>query len=630
MRKILKITGFGSLAAVIVMMMAATFIEKGQGSPAALKAIYHNPVFMVLWAVAAASSLWYLISEGVRKRFFTLILHISFAVILLGALITHIWGKDGQVRLDPGVVTTQWVLEDGSVRELPSPMTLQEFEIVRYPGSMAPSDFKSTINVGSGTDSYELVISMNNIGKIGGHRFYQADYDGDSSILMVVRDPWGVGVTYLGYILLLLGMLGFFFQKESEFRKALGRLSKAAAAIALFLVLSPEALAADRLPKEVSKAISNLYVYSNDRVCPLDGFTDEFNSLKLFPVQLQDGTVKWYSATDTLPQEAEADHGRSEFIRNSLNLVMEYVQEGEWENVVLLLGKIREYQVKTAAGFIPSAAKTKAEKLYNHIAVPKMPFMASLALGLVLFVLMGILLSRDKRFSERNILVFRVLAGLLLFYLTLVLGLRWYVSGHAPFAGTYCVMMLMALLSSLAMVLLGKRFHMIFPLGFLLAGFTMLMASRSGANPAITHLMPVLQSPLMSIHVISMMMSYTLFGLITLNGIMGLCLPKKEASESLRDLSLVILYPAVFTIAFGTFIGAVWANISWGSYWAWDPKETWALITLLVYLIPLHGQSVKAFRNPRFFHIYAILAFLCVLITYFGVNLVLGGMHSYS
>ncbi|MBR3284840.1 MAG: cytochrome c biogenesis protein CcsA [Bacteroidales bacterium] len=111
---------------------------------------------------------------------------------------------------------------------------------------------------------------------------------------------------------------------------------------------------------------------------------------------------------------------------------------------------------------------------------------------------------------------------------------------------------------------------------------------------------------------------------------MGLCLPKKEASESLRDLSLVILYPAVFTIAFGTFIGAVWANISWGSYWAWDPKETWALITLLVYLIPLHGQSVKAFRNPRFFHIYAILAFLCVLITYFGVNLVLGGMHSYS
>ncbi|MBP5335810.1 MAG: cytochrome c biogenesis protein CcsA, partial [Bacteroidales bacterium] len=102
------------------------------------------------------------------------------------------------------------------------------------------------------------------------------------------------------------------------------------------------------------------------------------------------------------------------------------------------------------------------------------------------------------------------------------------------------------------------------------------------------------------------------------------------AGERLMDLSLAILYPAVFLITFGTFLGAVWANISWGSYWAWDPKETWALITLLVYAAPLHGSSVKAFRNPRFFHLYTIIAFLCVLITYFGVNLVLGGMHSYS
>ena len=98
----------------------------------------------------------------------------------------------------------------------------------------------------------------------------------------------------------------------------------------------------------------------------------------------------------------------------------------------------------------------------------------------------------------------------------------------------------------------------------------------------------------------------------------------------LRDMSLTILYPAVFMLTTGTFIGAVWANISWGSYWAWDPKETWALITMLVYAATLHSSTVSRFARPRFFHAYATIAFLTVLITYFGVNFLLGGMHSYA
>ena len=171
---------------------------------------------------------------------------------------------------------------------------------------------------------------------------------------------------------------------------------------------------------------------------------------------------------------------------------------------------------------------------------------------------------------------------------------------------------------------------MIEPLGLLVAGFTMLVASLAGANPQITHLMPVLQSPLLSIHVLSMMISYTLFALVAMNGIMGLAFPGKEASQRLMDISLVVLYPAVFLLTAGTFLGAVWANVSWGSYWAWDPKETWALITMLIYAAALHGGSLKAFRRPRFFHAFCILAFLAVLITYFGVNLFLGGMHSYA
>jgi ABC-type transport system involved in cytochrome c biogenesis permease subunit len=110
---------------------------------------------------------------------------------------------------------------------------------------------------------------------------------------------------------------------------------------------------------------------------------------------------------------------------------------------------------------------------------------------------------------------------------------------------------------------------------------------------------------------------------------MGLTVPA-EASGRLQDIGLVILYPAIFLLVCGTFLGAVWANSAWGSYWHWDPKETWALVTFLVYSFALHGAELKAFRRPRFFHAFCVLAFLCVLITYFGVNLVLGGMHSYA
>ena len=466
MKKFLKTAGFSSIAVVILMMMAATFIEKFKGTAAALRIVYHNPVFIVLWGIAAVCFLWYFLLEGGAKKFFTLLLHISFPIILLGALITHLWGQEGEVRLDPGITESQWVMEDGAVRELPVPMTLEKFEIERYPGSQMPSDYRSTISVGTGQDTRTVVISMNNIGKIEGYRFYQSDYDGDSSILMVVRDPWGVGVTYAGYLLLLIGMLGFFFQKDTGFKRAIARLSEG----------------------------------------------------------------------------------------------------GE----------------------------------------------------------MG------RRVSPKLILILRIAAGALLAYTTFVLGRSWVISGHVPFVGGYAVMMVMAWLSALAMVIMGRRFPVIFVPGFLLAFFTMMLAFRSGAASANAPLAPVLRSPLLSLHVLSMMMSYTFLGLVALLGAIGLVKSRQEAGRNLMDLGLAILYPAVFLVAFGTFLGAGWANISWGSYWAWDPKETWALITLLVYAAPLHGDAIKAFRSPRFFHIYVFLAFICVLITYFGVNLVLGGMHSYS
>ena len=144
-------------------------------------------------------------------------------------------------------------------------------------------------------------------------------------------------------------------------------------------------------------------------------------------------------------------------------------------------------------------------------------------------------------------------------------------------------------------------------------------------------LMPVLRSPFFSIHISTIVTAYVLLLGIAVVGIIALVKPKDQPRlERLKSLSTAMLYPAVALLAAGIFIGAIWANVSWGNYWSWDPKEVWALITLLVYAAPLHEKLWKTFQKPLFFHIYCILAILSVVITYFGVNLILGGVHAYN
>ena len=161
-------------------------------------------------------------------------------------------------------------------------------------------------------------------------------------------------------------------------------------------------------------------------------------------------------------------------------------------------------------------------------------------------------------------------------------------------------------------------------------------------------LQPVLQTPLLGIHVSVIMLAYTLFAVMMVNGILGLCMPKQR--ERLMQLSQLLLYPALFCLTAGIFIGAVWANMSWGRYWGWDPKETWALITMLVYAALLHWPWLKNLTVKRSYskavlvrpesglttkwsiayHACCVMAFLLVLFTYFGVSYLLGGLHSYA
>ncbi|MDR1592630.1 MAG: cytochrome c biogenesis protein CcsA [Prevotellaceae bacterium] len=138
---------------------------------------------------------------------------------------------------------------------------------------------------------------------------------------------------------------------------------------------------------------------------------------------------------------------------------------------------------------------------------------------------------------------------------------------------------------------------------------------------------PVLRSPLLAIHVSIIMISYVL--LLTAASVSGVALCSKRLAQRLLLFNRKLLYPALFLLAMGIFIGAIWANISWGRYWGWDSKETWALITLIVYAIPMHAGSLKAFGRPKFFHRYMLFAILAVAMTFLGVSFLMEGMHSY-
>jgi ABC-type transport system involved in cytochrome c biogenesis permease subunit len=185
-------------------------------------------------------------------------------------------------------------------------------------------------------------------------------------------------------------------------------------------------------------------------------------------------------------------------------------------------------------------------------------------------------------------------------------GLRWYISGFIPLSNGYETMYFAAI-CLLVVPMFARRTMFIAAFA---AAFILVVAHLGEKNPQITPLMPVLHSPWLSAHVSIVMMSYALL------------------IVSIAERRLLRL--AVFLLATGIFLGAVWANVSWGTYWNWDPKESWALITLIVYAIPLHHASLPWFRSDRNYRLYSVLALLCLLMTYFGVNHLLGGLHSYA
>ena len=351
--------------------------------------------------------------------------------------------------------------------------------------------------------------------------------------------------------------------------------------------------------------------------------------LKMFPYAGKQGHMQWFAPGQPLGN-LKLDEKELVFIKKSMDYLAESIITGDKARAEEIAKKIYSYQHVRGKAVVPTKFRIYTETFYNKTNAQRLPVMLYLTLSLVLAIVSTLSLNNGKQKKTR--LVSSVLTWVMLIHTTLLLALRWYVSGHLPMSNGYETMQFMAWATLIVTLVMQKRFLPVKQFGPLLSSFALLVAMITDGNPQITQLMPVLQSPLLSVHVMVIMFSYALFGLTALIGLQGLIAhhrKQEEKEQQLAALSQFLLYPAVALIAIGIFIGAIWANVSWGRYWSWDSKETWALITMLIYSAPLHAD-IKWLRKAQHMHIYMLLAFLNVLMTYFGVNYFLSGMHSYA
>ncbi len=359
------------------------------------------------------------------------------------------------------------------------------------------------------------------------------------------------------------------------------------------------------------------------RVLPYT-FTKNVKATKDHPF-IKAGTTTWFAPVDKLPRAVEHQHAL--YIKNVFPLLYNDVKAGKFERVNEFFVKMRKYQQISGGTSLPSTAQYKAERINNAFPFATILFMVNLTLG---FIALFYTIYRMTRKKVVKTLDYALPSLLVVSFLTLTFGLalRWVISGNVPMSNGYESMLTVAWFVMLISIALQFRVRMVMVFGFLLSGFFLLVSHINQMDPAIGQMMPVLNSPLLSLHVSVIMMSYALLSLTFICGIMGITM--RSHSEELQALSRVFLYPALTAMGIGIFIGAIWANVSWGNYWSWDSKETWALITFMIYAVVVHTQTLPVFRKPLVYHVYITLAFLSIVMTYFGVNYFLSGMHSYA
>lgn len=725
-----------------VVMAAATFVEKYNGTEYTSVHIYGSWWFAAIWALLAATAIAYIIKRRMRRPLL-IMLHAAFVIILIGAMTTHLTATKGVAHLRVNQPTNQYTIlnNDGDTvtATLPFTLRLDSFAVNYYHGTMSEQNYQSEISIIDGAAQERATVSMNNIHQYSNYRLMQNSYDNDhrGTYLSINSDPYGIGITYTGYALLFISLLWLLVDPSGTFRKLLRSplLRKGALSLVLFVSSIGAVNAQSVVYQKSADRMGEALVLYNGRICPLETYAqdlvkkvygdksyhglsamqvltgwmfwgnewqnetmiriksselrkklslpkymsmnqlmsggyilgpyirdyyngnhdalhkaandvDELMQLiiglrqaepfKMFPITTRNQT-QWYGPQDKLRALSQTDIATA---RKTMQTIFSGYYEAarilDWGAFDAITNQLVNYQQANGGASLPSSASLSAEHIYNKVPFTTILFIICLTMG---FLTLGVFIRaivKGRTVSRLMSTIGYAILGAAFVTLTFVEVLRWLISGTIPMANGYETMLLIAWMTMLITLICYLKFRITLTFGFLLSGFFLLVSHISQMDPQITNTMPVLRSPLLSVHVSIIMMAFALLSLTFICAVVALLIraiskkPVVEEQESLMILSRLFLYPAIVCLGFGIFIGAIWANISWGQYWSWDPKEVWALITMMVYAAALHSNSYPKLRQPVIYHTFMIVAFLTILMTYFGVNYFLGGMHSYA
>jgi len=386
------------------------------------------------------------------------------------------------------------------------------------------------------------------------------------------------------------------------------------------------------------------FIEADERVTLLFN-TIEGEYLKLFPIP-GDENNKWVSSRENREGEfGIRDSLYNTFINKGMDAYLVMLNQGkstgDFSEADNLIDAIKRTQNKYGSEVMLSEKKIDTEILYNKYDIFKKLYSWYRYAGILMFILLIVQIFKDRsKVVSTGVKVFKfIIIGLFVLH-TLGLITRWYISGHAPWSDAYESMIYVAWATMLFGLLFGRKSDITIASTAFVTFMILMIANWSWVDPAIANLQPVLDSYWLMIHVAVIVGSYGPFTLAMILGIVGLLLMlltnktnKDKMWLNIKELTIInemSMTVGLVMLTIGNFLGGMWANESWGRYWGWDPKETWALISIMIYAFVLHMRLIPGLRGRFGFNLMSVFAFLSILMTYFGVNFYLAGLHSYA
>ncbi|HRM99446.1 MAG TPA: cytochrome c biogenesis protein CcsA, partial [Aliarcobacter cryaerophilus] len=356
---------------------------------------------------------------------------------------------------------------------------------------------------------------------------------------------------------------------------------------------------------------------------------------KVYDEQSVDDNFKWYSPIEAMQEFSGQNQAAiGSVVRGLFNSTMDF----DWNSANNYIDMIALYQDKVGTDIKPTASKINAEIFFNKLDIFFNLTLAYVLLGFIMVVLAFVVIFKPEFKPAKTTKIIFAILTILFAIQTFGMGYRWYLSGHAPWSDIYETLIYISWSAIFAGVIFFRNSLLALGAATIIAGIFMFTAHLTDVDPQITSLVPVLKSYWLTIHVSILTASYGFFGLSAILGFLTLIMfifrknrPHLDDIikhiSAINEISLII---GLACITIGNFLGGVWANESWGRYWGWDPKETWAYVSIVVYALVIHLRFVKSLNTPYVLATASLLAFSSIMMTYLGVNFYLSGMHSYA